>query len=54
MIFVNVNDMSVVNSRFSIHRQGIAYIQEIKGSGKFISICEENLLNVINFSESPS
>ena len=39
VIFIRVDNLDYVYSRFSIHRQAITHIHELREQRKFISIC---------------
>ena len=43
---MQVDNLEVIHSRFSIHRQAIKLIRELPSCGRFMSICEELILNV--------
>ena len=45
-MFVKVDNLEVIYARFSIHRQAIQQIYEMPSVSKFLSICEEMILNV--------
>jgi len=47
VIFVSVNDLNTIIARFSLHRQAVVQIFEMKEKKRFLSVCEEHLLNVI-------
>jgi hypothetical protein len=47
VLFVHTDELSMIHARFSIHRQSISYIKELVQSEKFMSLCEELLVNVI-------
>ena len=50
-MFISVESLDVIYSRFSIHRQSILQIFEIKQSHKFISICQELSLHIWGFTQ---
>ena len=51
VIFVKVNNLSHIYARFSIHREAITNITEIKEQGVFLSICTEFILQIWGFQE---
>jgi len=51
ILFVKVNDLDHIFARFSIHRQAVTQIHEVKAHKLFISICEENILNIWGFEK---
>ena len=51
IIFIKVNNLSHIFARFSIHREAVLQINEIRELGTFLSICKENQLKIWGFSE---
>jgi hypothetical protein len=51
VIFVKVNNLSHIFARFSIHREAVMQINEIREIGTFLSICKENILKIWGFNE---
>jgi hypothetical protein len=49
IIFVKVDNLEAIYARFSIHRQAICHIHELKEAKVFISICEEMNMNIFGF-----
>jgi hypothetical protein len=49
VIFVKVNNLSHIYARFSIHREAICQVNEVRDQGIFLSICEENILQIWGF-----
>ena len=50
-MFVRVNNLDHIYARFSIHRQAISQIHEVKEHKIFLSICEELQLMIWGFTE---
>ena len=51
IIFVKVNNLDQIYARFSIHREEVKQIYEIRKDRVFLSICEENILCIWGFTE---
>ena len=51
ILFVKVNNMDHIFARFSIHRQAVKHIHEVRVDKVFLSICEEHLLHIWGFEE---
>ena len=51
IIFVRVNNLDHIYARFSVHRQAISQIHEVKEQKIFLSICEELHLMIWGFPE---
>jgi WD40 repeat protein len=51
IIFVKMDNLSHIYARFSIHREAILQINEIKDQEVFLSICEENILQIWGFED---
>ena len=49
VIFVKVRDTERIYARFSVHRQEILHLAEIRQQELFVSICSENVLNIWGF-----
>lgn len=49
IVFVRVDNLDYVYARYSIHRQAITYIHELKEHKVFLSICEELDLKIWGF-----
>ena len=49
ILFIKVNNLDHIFARFSIHRQAVRQIHELKVHKLFLSICEENILNIWGF-----
>jgi hypothetical protein len=47
MIFIPIDNLESIYARFSIHRQQVDQIFEIKKAEKFVTICAELTMNVI-------
>ena len=50
IVFVRVDNINHIFARFSIHRQAVTQISEIKKDKVFMSICEENNLKIWGFN----
>lgn len=51
VIFVKMDNLSHIYARFSIHREAILQLNEIKDQEVFLSICEENILQIWGFDD---
>ena len=51
ILFVKVNNMDHIFARFSIHRQAVKQIHEIREHKVFLSICEEDTLSIWGFEK---
>ena len=49
VVFVHVESLEQIYARFSVHRQGIDHLWEIKQSKCLVSMCTELVLNIWGF-----
>ena len=49
IVFVRVNNLDHIYSRFSLHRQAVEQIHELRQHKVFLSICEELILKIWGF-----
>ena len=52
MIFVRLNNLEYIYSRFSIHRQSITHITEMKEQKLIVSMCTEFKLAIWGFANN--
>ena len=49
VLFVKVDNLDFIYARFSIHRQAVTQIHELRQHRLFLSICDELSLNIWGF-----
>lgn len=51
VIFVKLDQIELIYARFSVHKQKIEHIQELKGQNCIMTMCEEKELKIWGFQE---
>ena len=52
VIFVKVQHLSLIYARFSVHKQGIQHVHEMKKEKAIITMCEDNELKIWGFKDN--
>ena len=52
VIFVKVQQLSLIYARFSVHKQGILHVHEMKKEKAIITMCEDNELKIWGFKDN--
>ena len=50
IIFVKIQDMERIYTRFSIHREAVIMVKELHEAGHFVSMCSEYVFNIWGFT----